>query len=342
LSPHGGSGYDGTGFVSSGILPTGGNYSLTFAEPGIFAYICLIHPGMQGIVIVQPNGSKYPFTQRGYRNQGQKDLVKDKNIGKRLTSQVAHMIKSSPGLNGTTNWKTFIDIPLSEKINVPLKQMNNSNVKGRAILNMASAADLNVQINVSGLEPNSEHLANIKVGTCNTPGSTVFTVGNFAADSNGDASLVADVNVSPPFGIMNRGWIVDVDKNSNAESIACGNVVKHDAARMRFARQTLTIHQGDTVTWTQLNPMEIHTVSLLAANQASPVLLLPGFVINPEVAGPSGIGVYNGTGFFNSGILVQEASYSLTFSEPGTFKYECLIHDEMNMIGYIKVRPKGS
>lgn len=340
LAPSGGSTYDGTGFVSSGILQTGGNYAVTFSEPGIYAYRCLIHPGMQGIVIVQPSGTVYPFLQRGYNNQSIKDLTKDMAVGTKLANKVVQMITSSPGPNNTTNWQTFIDIPLSEMAKVRLKQVNNSNATGMTTLNMTSPAIINVTLNASGLEPNSGYVANIKIGTCKMPGSTVFTVDSFNADANGDALLMKDIDVTSPSGIMNRGWIVEID-NFNAEPVACGNVVKRDAARMRFATQTLNITQGDTVTWTQLNPMEIHTVSFLANNQTSPPLILPGFVINPDVAGPSGTSEYNGTGYFNSGILIPGASYSLTFTTPGTFEYECLIHDEMKMIGYIKVSPKG-
>jgi plastocyanin len=340
LAPSGGSMYDGTGFVSSGILQTGNNYSVTFSEPGIFAYRCLIHPGMQGIVIVQPSGSAYPLSQEQYVNQSKKDLAKDIAVGEKLAGKVAKMITSSPGSNNTTNWQTFIDIPLSEKANVKLKQVNSSNATGAAILNMTSPAVINVTLNASGLEPSSGYMVNIKIGTCKMPGSTVFTVGSFNADTNGNALLMADVGVTPPSGIMNRGWIVEVD-NFNAEPVACGNVVKHDAARMRFASLNLNITQGDTVTWTQLNPMEIHTISFLGKNQTPPPLLLPGFVINPDVANSSGTDIYNGTGFFNSGILIPGASYSLTFAKHGYYRYVCLIHDEMKMVGFIIVSPKG-
>jgi plastocyanin len=169
------------------------------------------------------------------------------------------------------------------------------------------------------------------------PGSTVFSLGNIKADSSGKASFMTDINVSPGFGIMNRGWIVSID--NNGETVACGKVVKHDAAYMRFTPGTLKINQGDNVMWTQLDAMEIHTVSFLAAGQTSPDLLLPGYIINPEIAAPSGVDGYNGSGFYNSGILIPGATYNLTFTEPGDFKYQCLIHDEMNMLGEIVVRP---
>ncbi|VVB93512.1 Plastocyanin [uncultured archaeon] len=338
LSPSGGSEYSGTGFVSSGILPPGGNYSLKFTEPGIFSYQCLVHSGMQGIVIVQPSGSKYPFTQEEYNIQGRIDLQKDIDVGRDLANKVKQMVTSSPGPDSTTMWKIFIDIPSPEMVNVDINQIDSS-VNGKATLSMPSPVDLNVKIDITGLEPNSLDSANIRIGTCKMPGSTVFPLGNMTADSKGSATFMTDINVPPGFGIMNRGWIVSIEKGD--EQVACGEVVKHDAAYMRFTPGTLTINQGDNVMWTQLNPMEIHTVSFLAANQVPPEFLLPGFIINPEAAGPSGVDGYNGTGFYNSGILFPGASYNLTFIEPGNFEYMCLIHDEMKMLGEINVLPPG-
>ena len=336
LIPSGDLEYNGTGFVSSGILPTGGNYSLKFTEPGIFSYMCLIHPGMQGIVIVQPSGSKYPFTQEEYNNRSEMDMQKDIDVGKDLVDKAKLMVTSSPGPDNTTMWKTFIDIPLPEMVDVNLEQINSS-ANGNATLNIINPTDLNVMINVTGLEPDSNNTANIKIGTCDFPGSTVFSLGNITADSDGKGSFVTDISVLPGFGIMNRGWIVDIENET--QPVACGNVIKHDAAYMRFVPSNLTINQGDNVEWTQLNPMEIHTVSFPEKGQTPPEFLLPGYLINPEAALPSGVDGYNGTGYYNSGILTPGASYNLTFTKPGTYDYLCLIHDEMGMIGKVIVLP---
>ncbi len=42
---------NGTGFFSSGIA-FGGDFLLTFTEPGSYEYVCLIHPDMEGTVTV--------------------------------------------------------------------------------------------------------------------------------------------------------------------------------------------------------------------------------------------------------------------------------------------------
>lgn len=43
--------WDGTGFFSSGIA-FGGDFLMTFTEPGSYEYVCLIHPDMEGTVTV--------------------------------------------------------------------------------------------------------------------------------------------------------------------------------------------------------------------------------------------------------------------------------------------------
>jgi plastocyanin len=53
--PLGGSTYDGTGMVGSGLLNKGQTYSLTFSKAGSFTYLCAIHAGMGGVIKVVDN-----------------------------------------------------------------------------------------------------------------------------------------------------------------------------------------------------------------------------------------------------------------------------------------------
>jgi len=54
LFPAGGASYDGTGYHTSGMPGPDGrlSYTLTFTKPGRYAYVCSIHSGMRGMVIV--------------------------------------------------------------------------------------------------------------------------------------------------------------------------------------------------------------------------------------------------------------------------------------------------
>lgn len=67
--------YDGTGFVNSGIIDTEGNsWSLTFTKAGTYDYVCVLHPGMAGQVVVQAAGSAYPMTQAEVEAQANAEL----------------------------------------------------------------------------------------------------------------------------------------------------------------------------------------------------------------------------------------------------------------------------
>ncbi|MBI5667220.1 MAG: hypothetical protein HZC41_04360 [Chloroflexi bacterium] len=39
---------------SSGLFNPGQSFSLTFTEPGVYPYVCNIHPGMNGVIVVEP------------------------------------------------------------------------------------------------------------------------------------------------------------------------------------------------------------------------------------------------------------------------------------------------
>jgi len=58
--PSGGASYDGTGFANSGLLfmPAGKNtppdYTLTFTQPGTYAYGDYMHPDVRGVIVVKP------------------------------------------------------------------------------------------------------------------------------------------------------------------------------------------------------------------------------------------------------------------------------------------------
>jgi len=116
---------------------------------------------------------------------------------------------------------------------------------------------------------------------------------------------------------------------------------------MAFFPGTLRIHVGDTVVWKQ-NSFEIHTVSFLAGTPMPP-LVVPApagqpspLMLNPQVAFPAAPadGMYDGSTFANSGVMSlepgQPQEFSLTFTQPGTYPYLCIVHSEM-MLGNIEV-----
>ena len=63
FNPQGGPAYNGKGVASSGFLQAKASYSLTFTKPGKYSYMCLLHQGMIGTVVVLAPGKKLPADQ---------------------------------------------------------------------------------------------------------------------------------------------------------------------------------------------------------------------------------------------------------------------------------------
>ena len=104
-----------------------------------------------------------------------------------------------------------------------------------------------------------------------------------------------------------------------------------------FFPQEVSIHVGDSITW-MANSHEIHTVTFLAGADI-PDLLIPAppndldtpLQINPLAAFPTPTdGNYDGTTYMNSGIISTDPgmveSFTLTFTQEGTFPYVCVVH----------------
>jgi len=87
-----------------------------------------------------------------------------------------------------------------------------------------------------------------------------------------------------------------------------------------FAPKTLTIKAGDTILWKN-DSSAVHTVTddpaLASAKQDA---------TTPPGAEP-----------FNSGPVEPGKQYSRTFAVPGTYKYFCVPHEVVGMVGTIVV-----
>ncbi|HXF63778.1 MAG TPA: plastocyanin/azurin family copper-binding protein [Caldilineaceae bacterium] len=105
--------YDGTGYRNSGFLSNGTvvppleSYSLTFEEPGVYSYICLIHPAtMVGEIIVEPATAADVPSQEEIDAQAQAEMEPLLAMAEetRAAATNPELVRTEPGPNGSTIW----------------------------------------------------------------------------------------------------------------------------------------------------------------------------------------------------------------------------------------------
>jgi hypothetical protein len=103
---------------------------------------------------------------------------------------------------------------------------------GSARLSLDGSNKLTVQVTLSGLVPNSTHMAHIHSGSCEAQGKVKYPLNPIVADAdgNGTSTTTVDQVTSIPGG----GWYVnvhlggttkDLSTQTGDDPIACGNVV---------------------------------------------------------------------------------------------------------------------
>ena len=114
----------------------------------------------------------------------------------------------------------------------------------------------------------------------------------------------------------------------------------------RFFPPRVTIHTGDSLTWINKSQAP-HTVTFLAGQPQPEVVNVqpqpngpPRFQLNPTMLLPAGDPTaYDGSTYLNSGFTEPgpNGTYTVTFAEPGTYDYLCLLHP--GMTGTVVVQP---
>lgn len=118
----------------------------------------------------------------------------------------------------------------------------------------------------------------------------------------------------------------------------------------RFFPQRVTIKAGDAVRWIWKTSETPHTVTFLAGGPAPEVVVPqaqaggpPRLQLNPTVLAPAGdASGWDGGSYLNSGFLQPmpgrpTPTFTVRFSNPGTFDYVCVLHE--GMVGTIVVEP---
>lgn len=120
---------------------------------------------------------------------------------------------------------------------------------------------------------------------------------------------------------------------------------------MRFLKDPTTIHAGQTVEWTNLDPVEPHTITSGAEPPPPLDQPSPNVTVDPDGARHAVISSTSDTthsGFIRAApqerLGLQQAPlpvtrFRVTFPNAGTFPYICAIHDQLGMTGTVIVLP---
>jgi plastocyanin len=133
-----------------------------------------------------------------------------------------------------------------------------------------------------------------------------------------------------------------------AEGVTAGLAMGAGNAQVdvqRFFPPRVTIHAGDSLTW--INKSEApHTVTFLAGQPQPDVVNVvpqpngpPQFQLNPTMFQPAGDPTeYDGSSYLNSGFTEPgpNGTYTVTFTQPGSYDYLCLLHP--GMVGTVVVQ----
>jgi plastocyanin len=121
---------------------------------------------------------------------------------------------------------------------------------------------------------------------------------------------------------------------------------------VRFFNGTIEVHKGDTIEWTNLDPALPHTVTFGTepANPGPPSGNVPLTADADRVLHAT---ISSQADNVHSGFIVAapqnqvgvpqsppgNTRFRITFTEPGTYKYICALHDNLGMIGEVIVQP---
>jgi plastocyanin len=149
------------------------------------------------------------------------------------------------------------------------------------------------------------------------------------------------------------GPVVNAD-GSHTHSVYAG--VGNSEAGIDYMRyiggEELSIKAGDSVTFDmgKNNKGAPHTITFLSGTE-DPDLIVPQpqaggppkLLLNPRVLMPAPLppGPFDGTGYYNSGLLLTQGptpqTFTVTFTKAGTFKYQCIFHGDEGMKGTVIV-----
>ena len=238
-------------------------------------------------------------------------------------------LTNAPKSDGSTSWQVPAGTASASSVSVPIQDPTTPTAPRGSASIRASGKLVHVDLTMSGLANGTSYPAHIHAGQCEAPlppvspatNNILYPFPDLQGDADGTSSESVDFFMNEDV-IPEAGWYINVHLPDT--STVCGNVSPRRGSGMRYVPSTLAVHTGDTVTWTQPDPQEVHTVTF-GDEPADPF------------APPSGGSLHTGAGNYNSGPLSPGQSYGLTFQQPGTYSYICTLHDTLGMTGTIVV-----
>jgi plastocyanin len=126
---------------------------------------------------------------------------------------------------------------------------------------------------------------------------------------------------------------------------------------VRFVKGKIEIHAGDTVEWSNFDPEEPHTITFGEQpqdifNPSPNVTMDPDGGLRAVINSPSD-NVHSGfilqalddqpgtpvNSNPNNAIALNPTHFRVTFTQPGTYNYKCVLHDNLGMVGQVIVLP---
>jgi plastocyanin len=156
-------------------------------------------------------------------------------------------------------------------------------------------------------------------------------------------------------GLKGQGTATAQQSGGDAVTVGIGEIVatgggSDTVSVMRFLQGSIVVRVGDTVEWTNLDPVTPHTVTfgtepsdLVDPTPPPAVTVDTDGALQATLASPSG-SVHSGflqaafqdrTGLPQSPLGVTR--FRVTFTGPGTFTYICALHDDLGMKGEVIV-----
>jgi plastocyanin len=145
------------------------------------------------------------------------------------------------------------------------------------------------------------------------------------------------------------------ESEANAVTVGTGQIVatgggSQSMSVMRFMNDKAVIHVGETIEWTNDDPVTPHTITF-GPDPTNPIPPSANVTMDADGARHATIG--STSDVVHSGFIVSAPQeriglaqaplgvtrFRVKFTHAGVFPYKCALHDDLGMIGTVTVRP---